>query len=171
MTVKKSRTNASKPQETATPVAKVETPAAAAETSAPTGGADTNLSGPDATAAAPAGAAAGDVAIEGAVLILDDGSSHPVSSATLAGTAGAQGVVLSTDQGADLRELVPLTRDPDQPLFSVSAPNGPRWRIGIEFGPQPRNITGRDLGDDPDGQTESLIGDPHLRIAPPITPE
>ncbi|GHE72276.1 hypothetical protein GCM10019059_34880 [Camelimonas fluminis] len=60
---------------------------------------------------------------------------------------------------------------PARPICSVAAPNGPRWRAGMQFGPEAVNVSRAELGTDPDATLKSLQADPHLRVGPPIDTE
>lgn len=49
-------------------------------------------------------------------------------------------------------------------VLIVSAPAGPRRRAGISFGPNPVELRGEDLGDDPERTIEALRADPFLKL-------
>lgn len=49
-------------------------------------------------------------------------------------------------------------------VLIVSAPAGPRRRAGFSFGPNPVELRGEDLGDDPERTIEALRADPLLKL-------
>ena len=49
-------------------------------------------------------------------------------------------------------------------VLIVSAPAGPRRRAGISFGPNPIELRGEDLGDEPEQTIEALRADPFLKL-------
>ncbi|MFD2676073.1 hypothetical protein [Camelimonas lactis] len=100
----------------------------------------------------------------------DEGSGRPqLTGATLFLDSHRH---LLSDVSFTVPELRELARYPEPaPVCSVAAPNGPRWRAGMQFGPEAVNVSRAELGADPDATLKSLQADPHLRVGPPIGTE